>query len=156
SMIKKIGVKSFCDEYRRELTTGENVVVTGANQRPEPRPEPSPTGYVGQTGNDWAADCRVTDKESARYVSCLRYARGVADGFILAQMFDENVAKNRSIAPTSIICIPLLATSNELVEVALSYWNTANSETRNLRASQFLTEAWLKKWQCPKERTSKQ
>src|SRR5262245_37934200 len=63
---------------------GDNIVVTDGE-----RPDPNATGHIGQTGDDWAADCRVSDKNSSRYVSCQRFARGVADGFIIAQMLNE-------------------------------------------------------------------
>ena len=143
ALIKKLGVKRFCEEYRRELTTGENIVVTGGE-----RPDPNPTGHIGQTGDDWAADCRVSDKNSSRYVSCLRFARGVADGFIIVQMLNEAANPPQ----LSFICVPKLTTSDQIVEVGLRYWNTANSETRTLRASQLLTEAWLKVWPCRSKR----
>jgi Rap1a immunity proteins len=143
ALIKKLGVKRFCEEYRRELTTGENIVVTGGE-----RPDPNPTGHIGQTGDDWAADCRVSDKNSSRYVSCLRFARGVADGFIIVQMLNEAANPPQ----LSFICVPKLTTSDQIVEVGLRYWNTANSETRSLRASQLLTEAWLKVWPCRSKR----
>jgi Rap1a immunity proteins len=148
ALIKKLGLKKFCDEYRREMVAGENPIVTGG-ERPHPggeRPDPNPTGHIGQTGDDWAADCRVSDKNSSRYVSCLRFARGVADGFIIAQMFNEAANPPQ----LSFICVPKLATSDQIVEVGLRYWNTANSETRSLRASQLLAEAWLKTWPCGK------
>ena len=32
ALVKKLGVKQFCEEYRRELTTGENIVVTGGER----------------------------------------------------------------------------------------------------------------------------
>jgi Rap1a immunity proteins len=146
ALIKKLGIKKFCDEYRREVTAGENPIVTGGHR-------PNPAGHGGQTGNDWAVDCRVPDRESSRYVSCLRYARGVADGLIVAQMLDEAASREGSTPPTSIICVPKLATSDQIVEVGLRYWDTANPETRSLRASQLLAEAWLKTWPCSKERT---
>jgi hypothetical protein len=146
ALIKKLGVRQFCEEYRRELTTGENIVVTGG-ERPSTA---SPAGHVGQTGDDWAADCRAS--EQWRVVSCQRYVRGVADGFIIAEMFDEAA----STPPTSILCISKLATTRELVEVGLNFWKTANSETRSLRAAQLLTEAWLKVWPCRSKRNEKQ
>jgi hypothetical protein len=83
----------------------------------------------------------------------MRYARGVADGFIVARMLDETVSETRKTAPTSMICIPDLATSRQIVDVALSYWDTANQETRSLKVSQLLAEAWLKAWSCSKGRT---
>jgi Ssp1 endopeptidase immunity protein Rap1a len=142
TLIKKLGVRQFCEEYRRELRTGENIVVTGG-ERPSTA---NPVGHVGQTGDDWAADCRAS--EQWRVVSCQRYAGGVADGFIIAQMFDEAAGT----MPTSIICISKLATTDQLVEAGLRYWNTATPETRTLRASQLLAEAWLQAWPCSKGR----
>src|SRR5260370_28632126 len=29
ALVKKLGVKTFCEQYRREVMTGENPVVTG-------------------------------------------------------------------------------------------------------------------------------
>jgi hypothetical protein len=145
AVIKKLGVKRFCEEYRRELTTGENIVVTGG-ERPRPASPDNPVGHVGQTGNDWAADCRAS--EQWRVVSCQRYVRGVADGLIIAQMFDEAASTPRN----SILCISKLATTDELVKVGSDFWKTADAETRNLRASQLLTEAWLKVWPCRSKR----
>jgi hypothetical protein len=60
-----------------------------------------------KTGDDWAADCRVSDKNSSRYVSCQRFARGVADGFIIAQMLNEAANPPQP----SLICVPKLATT---------------------------------------------
>jgi hypothetical protein len=146
ALIKKLGLKKFCDEYRREMVAGENPIVTGG-ERPE-GPDPNPTAHIGQTGDDWAADCRVSDKNSSRYVSCLRFARGVADGFIIVQMLNEAANPPQ----LSFICVPKLATSDQIVEVGLSYWNRAKPETRTLRASQLLAEAWLQAWPCSKGR----
>ena len=143
ALIKKLGIRQFCEEYRRELTTEENIVVTGGE-----RPDPNATGHIGQKGDDWAADCRVSDKNSSRYVSCLRFARGVADGFIIVQMLNEAANPPQ----LSFICVPKLATTDQLVEVGLRYWNTAKPETRTLRASQLLAEAWLQAWPCTKGR----
>jgi Rap1a immunity proteins len=155
ALVKKLGIKKFCDEYRREVAAKQNLIVTGDDERPDPAgPRPVPaTGFIGQTGNDWAADCRVSDKESARYVSCMRYARGVADGFIIARELDEarvELQRQKGIdsTPTSVVCIPKMATSTQIVEVGLRHWGTANQETRSPRASQFLTDAWFKAWPC--------
>jgi hypothetical protein len=152
-LVKKLGVKKFCDEYRREVAGGQNLIVSGDDERPDSTGARPTTGHIGQTGDDWAADCRVSDRESARYVSCRRFARGLADGFIIARDIDEaRVERQRQkgidSTPTSVVCIPKMATSDQLVEVGLRHWGTANQETRGLRASQFLTDAWFKVWPC--------
>jgi hypothetical protein len=140
ALIKKLGVKQFCDEYRHEVATEQNHILTG-------RERPSPVvGHPGQTGNDWAADCQVSEKtDPVGFTSCRRYVRGVADGLIIAQMLDEAAGENRQ---TSIICISKLATTDQLVEIGMRYLNRAKPETRNLRAAQFLAEAWRETWPC--------
>src|SRR5262249_38003189 len=76
------------------------------------------------------------------------YQGALPDGFIIAQMFDEAAGT----MPTSIICNSKLTTTDQLVEAGLRYWNTAKPETRTLRASQLLAEAWLQAWPCSKGR----
>jgi Ssp1 endopeptidase immunity protein Rap1a len=67
-------------------------------------------------------------------------------------MLDEAaVTSGRVAAPTSSICVPTLAITDQLVEVGLRYWNAANSETRSMRAAQLLAEAWLEEWPCKRQ-----
>jgi hypothetical protein len=153
ALVKKLGVKTFCDEYRREVAAKQNLIVTGDDKRPDSTGPHPTTGHIGQTGDDWAADCRISDKESARHVSCRRFARGLADGFIIVREIDEariELQRQKGIdsAPTSVFCIPKLATSDQLVEVGLRHWSTTSQESRSLRASHFLADAWFKEWPC--------
>jgi hypothetical protein len=105
ALIKKLGVKRFCEEYRRELTTGENVVVVPGGERPMP----------GRTAGIWAADCGASEAPG-RLESCQSYTRGLADGFILSLSFGRSPA-----------CIPESATTDELVHAGLNYWKEAES-----------------------------
>jgi hypothetical protein len=149
ALITKLGVRSFCSEYQRDITAGENLVVTGRENRGD---EAEVTPGPGQSANDWVKSCHA-NKESADYVSCHRYARGVADGLITAQMLDEIVAEDRNTPQTSVICIPKSIITNQLVEVGLRYWNGADAETRNESAPLMLADAWKNMWPCPHTRS---
>jgi len=143
ALIKKLGVKRFCEEYRRELTTGENVVVTGG-ERPSTADPAAAAAPPARTADRWAADCRAS--EGWRVESCQAYVRGLADGFILSLRFGRSPA-----------CIPESATTGELVDAGLNYWKEVNPEDRSdLSAHLFLVSAWRKVWSCGSKGNEKQ
>ncbi len=90
---------------------------------------------------DWYNECTANTKETVGYMkqlTCLRYARGLADGVELWHLLDPNSAR---------ICIPKQVDAQQLVEVGKKYYRE-NPRDQHTEAAVLLGLAFQDAWPC--------
>jgi hypothetical protein len=88
------------------------------------------------TGNEWLKEC--LSNSSRDQMSCLMYARGVVDGYMVAQGL---VATARN------LCVPDEVTAQQLVDIGTRYLHHY-PEKQRLNAITLLLLAFYKAWPC--------
>ena len=90
---------------------------------------------------DWYNECTANQKETVGYMkqlTCLRYARGLADGLELWHLIDPGSAK---------ICVPKQVDAQQLVEVGKKYYRE-NPKDQHTEAAVLLGLAFQDAFPC--------
>ena len=90
---------------------------------------------------EWISECNASSKDTLgmfRQTLCLRYVRGLADGFTLWEILDPKSA---------MICIPGEVDNRQLAEVGKKYFRE-NPKDQHLEAGIVLGISFRDAWPC--------
>ena len=90
---------------------------------------------------DWYNECSANPKDTVGFIkrlTCLRYARGLADGIALWQTLQPD---------TALICIPATVEALQLIEVGKKFYRD-NPKDQHIEAGVLLGLAFQDAWPC--------